>query len=127
MWAYTQDHFEIVKLLLEYAVDTLSIEVNAKDDQGSHTIFDGACFNGNPDLVKIFMDNSDKWSIDLNAKDKVGHTAFQLACGRGHVDVVKIFLENSATMNIDLNAKDIVGQTAFNFACGRGRITVVKT
>ena len=83
------------------------------------------------DLVNIFMENAaklrfDNYSIDINAKTKLGRTGFQLACQKGHSDVVKLLMENAVAFCIDLNVKDNSGKTAFRWACVFGHSDVVK-
>ena len=111
-------------MLMEYSVDTLSIDFNNKDDLGN-TAFGHACANGHLDLVKLFMQNSTILSINLNARNNAGQTALHLASKRDHVKVVKMLMDNSANF-CHFNAKDNTGRTAFQLACGRGHVNIAK-
>ena len=111
---------KFVQLLLERCTSEES-GLNITDELG-RTPFMWACYNGHKDVVKLFLEHSDR--IELNIKDGYGKTPFMWACFYGHKDVVQLFLEHSEI--IDLNARENTGWTAFLNACYFGRKDVVK-
>ena len=67
-----------------------NIDLNARNDgDDGWTPFMWACWNGRKDVVKLFLEHSEK--IDLNARDKFGETAFMIAWECERKDVVKLF------------------------------------
>ena len=111
---------KIVQLLLERC-NPEEIGLNTKDRFG-YTPFMEACENGHKNVVKLFLDHSER--IDFNTKGKFGNTAFMSACSNGRRVVVKLLLSNSEI--IDLNARDDIGETAFMLACKNGHEDIVK-
>ena len=81
------------------ATALLSIDLNRKNNNGN-TPFHSACHNGQPDVVKIFMENVVALRINLNRMCTGGWTAFNSASCRGYLDVVKLIMENAAAMKI---------------------------
>ena len=90
------------------------------------TPFTLACKNGHKDVVKLLVDHSGIYAIDLHAADNRGWTGFTWACVKGHIDVVKILLDHSDSKHIDLHAKDRNGKTALTLANEYGKTDVVK-
>ena len=71
-------------------------------------------------IVKLMLQKSTEFNINLNAKDNFNQTPFHLACKNNQLEVVKFFIQRSAEWNIDLNAVDNNGYTAFNRVCKEG-------
>ena len=83
-------------------------------------------------IAEILIQNSDKFLIDLNARDNIGATAFEKACQQGKKDMVEMIIDkrkegvlvnkgNSFSINIDLTAvhlkniaNDIFAKTVFS-------------
>ena len=59
--------------------DAINIDWNAKDNNGM-TGFHHACIGGHSKTVDVFMKNSTRLKIDLDARNKYDLTGFQLAC-----------------------------------------------
>ena len=63
-----------------------------------------ACEKGHSKMVKVLIQKSAEFNIDLNAKDKFGTTIFHQACMDGWSKIAEILIQNSAEFNINLNA-----------------------
>ena len=72
------------------------------------------------------MKNSDKFNIELNAKDNGEYTAFHLACVNGSLRIVDMMINNSESLKLDLTARNQWGQTGFHCAQLRGHTDVVN-
>ena len=64
----------MVKLLMENASTTMSIDLNAKSNNGN-TGFHWACWNGQTSTVELLLNNADALHLDLNSKNSDGDTA----------------------------------------------------
>jgi ankyrin repeat protein len=115
MLASENDHFEIVKYLVEKEAD-----VNAKDENNQTALILASNANnsaitlasnwyhslnkkGHFEIVKYLVDNG----AQVNAKDNYDRTALMFACENGHLEMVKFFVEKVA----DVNEKDVYGRT----------------
>ena len=68
-------------------------------------------------MVELFLRNSIKYNIDLNAKDSLhGYTGFHFACFEGHVEIVEILVDNAEEFDIDLRVKDFFDRTGLDIA-----------
>jgi serine/threonine-protein phosphatase 6 regulatory ankyrin repeat subunit B len=105
----------IVEVLLEQEVDVDTTVPTTKF--GGWTALIAVSVQGNPDIVKLLLDNG----ADMNAKDEKGNTALFHASGRGHAEIVEMLLDNEA----DMNAKDKNGQTALIEASEKGHAEIV--
>ena len=81
------------------------------------TPFHVVCSNGHSKMAELFVRNSIKYNIDLNAKDSLhGYTGFHFACFEGHVEIVEILVDNAEEFDIDLRVKDFFGRTGLDLA-----------
>ena len=97
--ACKKGEMKIVQLLLERC-NAEESGLNIKDEYG-WTAFMEACYNGHKDVVKLFLEHSER--IDLNARDNFGETAFMIACQYGDKDVVKLLLKYSKVVDINIS------------------------
>ena len=90
----------------------------------------GACFEGQIEMVRLLIESSRKYGLDLNADDGDGYTAFHLASTSGspnQIEVLRLMIESSKDYGINLNAQtDDDGETNFHFVCQRSS-SVIKT
>jgi ankyrin repeat protein len=103
MWAISQKHSEVARLLLEH-----DAEVDAKSKSGS-TPLHFAAREGDFESAQILV----KAGADVNAKDRMKVGPLLTATVRGHVDLAIFLLEQGA----DANA-DATGYTPLHWACG---------
>ena len=128
--ALETNRFGIIKILLEHPkCEEIDWNVTQTEQIGFADItpFMWACKNGQTNVVKLFMDHSDK-NIDLNAKcigSHGGWTALMWACINGHTEIVKLLL-NHSNPKIDVNPRDECGFTAFMAACLIGNYEIIK-
>ena len=111
-WASSNEHIEIVKLLLEHGAD-----VNAKNDDGYTPLY-WASRKGHTEIVNLLL----KYGADVNTKDDDGNTPLYYASRNGHAEIVKLLLEHGA----DVNVKNNYGSTPLYFASYNGHIEPVK-
>ena len=72
----------MVKLLMENASTTMSIDLNAKSNNGN-TGFHRACWNGQTSTVELLLNNADALHLDrLNSKSNIGNTLSAVDDGR---------------------------------------------
>ena len=109
---------EMVKIFLD-SPNSENVDFNATDTNG-WTPFFLACNLPITDVVQMLLDYSDKYNIDLNAKN-IGDqlTPFMTACEKGHTEVVKLIIQHPKKKMIDFKAKNEDGKTAFDLACDR--------
>ena len=68
-WACKEGHADVVKLLMENASTTMSIDLNAKSKSGN-TGFHWACYYGQTSTVELLLNNADALHLDkLNSKN----------------------------------------------------------
>ena len=116
LMVFSDGHVDVVQVLLDH------LDLNAKGQFGFTPLI-AACKNGQIEVVKILLENSQSKSIKLDIDDNSGKTAFMWACRSGKQEVVKLLLESK---NVDFNAKDNYGETGFMMACQFGHKDVVK-
>ena len=84
---------------------------------GGKTAFHIICHYGHIELAELFLQKSNEFKIDLNAKDDYcERTAFHEACANGHLELAEMLVDKSVEFSIDLNKKDEYGRTAFHLA-----------
>ena len=98
--AASNDHSEIVKLLLEAKVNP-----NVQNEYG-WTALMGASENGRIEVVRLLLEAK----VDPNIQSNFGWTALIWASDNGHSEIVKLLLENEANPNIQSKS----GFTALN-------------
>lgn len=103
MLAAEYGHIEVVDIL----VNTLGIDVNAKDRDDRTALMRAAC-HGHAEILGILLRTVD---IDANAKDNNGVTALMWA-NKGSVEVVEMLLESPG---IDITTKDNFGQSVLGY------------
>ena len=64
----------------------------------------------------MFMQNSNNYNINLNAKGQLGSTAFHDACLLGNKATVEVMINNAQSSTIDLQARDDHGKSGFQIA-----------
>ena len=90
MWACSNGHKDVVKLLLDYSE---GIDLNARDNVMKWTAFMLACILGHKDVVKLLLDHTNS-NIDLNARDEGGYNGLERAYFNGHRDIAKLLLDH---------------------------------
>ena len=117
MWAATNGHTDIVKLLLDRGAD---IDAVYRDGNNALTL---AATNGHANTVKLLLDRG----ADIDHVSKYGKTVL-IETARfwprsdGNTDTVKLLLDRGA----DINAVDTSGNTALIFAAEYAPIDTVK-
>ncbi len=95
-WSLINGNVELAQFLLDKGAKIKT----GKDSIGQIALLWGAIKSGNPEAVKLLIDQG----IDLNATppkgDRMGHSLFA-AIKEGHVQIVKLLLENGASTNIE--------------------------
>ena len=97
----------------------------AKKNGGTKS-FQLACETGHFKMASMLIQNTIKFKIDLNAKNRWNDTAFHLACKNRQLKIAKILIQKSAQCDIDLNAKDNFGNTAFHWACKNDKFRIAN-
>ena len=75
--------------------------MNTKGNE-RYTVLQWACIRGETETVKLLIESSKDFDIDLNAKDIDGHTAWHLACNCGRTKTAQLIMQNSKDFDIDL-------------------------
>ena len=122
-------HTDLIKLLLDYAVEK-SIDLN-KIALCKHleiiTGFMMACYDGRSDIVKLMLEHENNKRIDWNATGGRNYrSAFHFACLNKRFDVILLLMDHSKSKGIDLNKRDRKGKTALLNALSDGQTDVVK-
>ena len=106
--------------LVEFLLHT---ERNINDEDAFHT----ACHDNQLKIVKLFLESSRKFDIDINLKDvDEGKTGFHYACCFGHIEVVKLMIGSRTKYDIEFDAGDYQGLTPFHLACYNGKTETVR-
>lgn len=103
MWAISEEHAEVARVLLEYKAD-----VNAKSKSG-YTPLHFAARQGDLESARMLV----KAGADVNAKDRRKVGPLLTATVRGNVDLAIFLLQHGA----DANA-DATGYTPLHWVCG---------
>ena len=77
-------------------------------------------------MVKLLIEPSKAYDIELNLADKDGLTGFHLVCIKGDNEGVKLMIELAIQYGIDLNVRDKFGATGFSYACQNGQTETVR-
>ncbi|KAI9668478.1 MAG: hypothetical protein M1829_005356 [Trizodia sp. TS-e1964] len=113
MWAASNGHEEIVKILLE----TGNFDIESKDFAEGQTPLSWASKNGHEAVVKLLLEKDAK----IETIDKKDQTPLLWAAQNGHEKVVKLLLEKCAELEIKLDS-----QTPLLRAAQNGHEKVVK-
>lgn len=114
MYAISEVHIKIAKLLIEKGID-----VNAENSHGKTAL--GEAFRcGFDDIIKLLIEKG----VDVNAKLVVGQergqTALSEASSRGYVDIVKLLIDKGC----DIHATTDDGYTVLHSAAGAWNVNV---
>jgi len=101
------------------------LRTSYKDGDG-WTALHWTCYYGRTETVKLIIQNSKEFGIDLNAKSSSESTAWHLACYNGQIEIAQLIIQNSKAFGIDLNVKDNIGWTALHDACFYGKPKTVQ-
>ena len=101
--AYSFGRIGKIKLMIE-----LSIKYARHND--GRTPFLETCSNGHPETVKLMIESSTKYDIDVNARDNNGDTALHLARTKN----VEIIMKHWEKIGIDIKTENNMGQTALD-------------
>merc|ERR1712062_968251 len=71
------------------------------DDGEGYTAFMAACYHGQLESVKLILESSKEYDIDINETDVFGQTGFELAWYYGRIEVVKLMFENQIKYGIE--------------------------
>ncbi|CAG8978623.1 hypothetical protein HYALB_00013223 [Hymenoscyphus albidus] len=113
LWhAATSGHAGILRLLLEYTIDS-------SVTRGFLPLLEAA-HKGHTELVKILLQTG---KFDINCSDDFGRTPFLLAVSMGHMEVVKMLIEIE---ECDINRRDIEFNTPLSEAISKGCLEIVK-
>ena len=153
--ACIEGNADVIECILKSKnVDSI-LDLNVTDDHGDTGLI-LACSNGNENVVKLIIDSSENYKINVHAKNNDGHAGFYLAvknqnenimdifiscgnqkllgnifleaCSNEDVEVIDFMLKRPDTRNkIDFNFTDSNGATGFILACARGNETLVTT
>jgi hypothetical protein len=104
--------------VIEIINNNPKININAK--QSGWTAFHVACFNGDIEIVKVFLVHN---NIDVNKQSNSMRTGFYLACYWGRTDIVKLLIRDKRVI---VNLEDDVGGTPLWWASRRGYHEIVK-
>ena len=86
-------------------LNSYTIEFKTKSGDNAFTC---ACKRGKVDIVKLFLDYSEKIKpINLNTKC-YGKTALMVACEHKNYHIVKLLLESPGSENINVNARTMI-------------------
>ena len=119
-FASSSNNCYLVKMLLEKNFD-----INVRTNFGT-TPFHYACSYGNLDIIKVFLDNAQKFSINLNAQNIEGRTPIFFACQDKKADATIYLIENYQKYGIDLTTEDVNGRNLLHMACLKGLFEVTK-
>ena len=112
-WAFSNNHAEIVEMLLNAGVN-----LGARDNQGV-TLFMQLSAHGHLDAVKRLIELGD----DINAKNSEnGYTALMYVVANSKLDV----LDELILRGVDVNAQNNEGQTALMLASKWGTVEVIE-
>ena len=112
--------------LVELIINSDNYEQIRKKDKDGNTSLHHACYYGNIDVVRLFIDKSianNTLSQDINEINNDGCTVLMYAVLGGHVDICKLILE------IDKNNINIFDDTycsALTLACRNNYIDIVE-
>ena len=77
-----------------------------------------AILRGNAVILRVLLEHSKKWKIDLNKTDSLGNTLVHLASRKGTFDILKVIFEmRNLGFDLNLNAKNAAGETPFIYFC----------
>ncbi|MFA5306457.1 MAG: ankyrin repeat domain-containing protein [Candidatus Babeliales bacterium] len=113
------NHLTAIRTLLFFGVDPLAMQ----DSIGFNT-FERAAYDGNIDIVRLFIDiygNSDQKSF-LSYRYGDGKSALSWAASQGHVDIVQLLID----ADVDLNSQDNNGNTALMVAIIGGHYNIAQ-
>ncbi|KXJ74703.1 hypothetical protein RP20_CCG013108 [Aedes albopictus] len=108
-----KDDMEILKMLLD------ATDVNAQDSNGS-TPLHFATFNGNPEIVKMLID---EYKADYKITTKDGQTLVHVAATTDNLEIIDMLIDAYA---IDINKQDNDGNSPLHFAAFYGKREMVK-
>ena len=111
----------LVEMLLKHPNIDIDIRAN-KEEGGNNTAFMMALKEGNAEMIKVFVEESQKYDhidLNINAELEDGKTALMLAAERGHGDCIRELLKHP---DIDINKKDASGKTALMLAMKEGNV-----
>ena len=97
-------------------------DINARTKDGA-TAFMIACIKGHKNIIKMFIENRERLSIDFNAKNSIGWTGLTFASELGRLDIVKLLTKKE--MDVEVDNGDENGTTPFMIACSAGREDIV--
>ena len=112
--------------LVELIINSENYEQIRKKDKDGNTSLHHACYYGNIDVVRLFIDKSianNTLSQDINEINNDGCTVLMYAVLGGHIDICKLILE------IDKNNINIFDNTycsALTLACRDNNIDIVE-
>eukprot|EP01034_Spumella_vulgaris_P024621 gene24621-30989_t len=117
------DAKEFKELILELGADFTDEELQAAlaeiDEDGS------AAWNGDADLVKVFIDSDSKNVVDTDIETDFGEgwTALQYAAYQGHLPVVQALVDAKGSRAM-VNKGNDAGFTALFYAAQRGHVDI---
>jgi len=116
------DHVKLMELLFHTDFDL---------NQSEHfNPLHAACFFGHTKIVKLMVNSSKKFGIELNARDDNHYagceTGFMCACFNGNTEIVKLMVNSSKEFGIELNTRNASGETGFMMAHRRGYTDTVN-
>ena len=79
---------KVVELLLNHPVAQANIDYNSFSvEKNPKTAFHMACYHGFPEMVKFFVDNAEKYGIDVFTTDGYGRSPIEIAkhCQHDHL------------------------------------------
>ncbi|XP_067676260.1 ankyrin repeat domain-containing protein 50-like [Haliotis asinina] len=113
MWAASEGHREVVKLLVSNGANVSHV------DRFGINILHAACLGGDKEVVKYILSKN---TLDINDRVRCGRTAVMLAAKNGHQDVVELLVGKGANLSL----VDKTGDNILHCACRGGDAEVVK-
>ena len=77
-------------------------------------------------VVKVLLEASIEYDIDVNAFDVDNWTPFTTACFYGHLKIAKLMIQDSRKYGIDLNCLDSHGNSAMYYAIKNKHLEIAR-